>query len=89
MFALYAGDATAEEASGAAMFGAVCRELERRTNRLTGQDFWYIDAYAGFPLTAAVAIDQAPDLTAGNVVAGTFVMVASDAAVEVEVTQPR
>lgn len=59
MFALYAGDATAEEANGAAMFGAVCRELERRTNRLTGQDFWYIDADAGFPLTAAVAIDQA------------------------------
>ncbi|WGT46209.1 hypothetical protein [Tessaracoccus lacteus] len=89
MFALYAGDATAEEANGAAMFGAVCRELERRSNRLTGQDFWYIDADAGFPLTAAVSIDQAPDLTAGNVVAGTFVMVASDAAVEVEVTQPR
>ncbi len=43
----------------------------------------------GIPAHSCGRYRSGPDLTAGNVVAGTFVMVASDAAVEVEVTQPR
>ncbi|MDO4887792.1 MAG: hypothetical protein Q3979_03680 [Actinomycetaceae bacterium] len=70
LFALAAGDATAEEANPIAVFKAICGRVEALTNRLTGRQWYRVDADCGFPCTLALPIDVKTAPREGSVVDG-------------------
>lgn len=70
LFALYGGDATAEEASSISIFVAICEEVEKVRNHLTGRQWYRIKANCGFSCTLALPIDASPAPHVGSVVDG-------------------
>lgn len=74
LFALYGGQATAEEASPLSTFKAVCREVAVATNHLTGRAWYRIEADCAFPVTLALPIDMTPAPRVGSVVDGEVIL---------------
>lgn len=70
LFALYAGDASAQEASPISMFKAVVKEVHVVTNQLTGIKWYRAVADCGFDCVLALPIDQTPPPRPGSVVEG-------------------
>ncbi|MDU0347679.1 hypothetical protein [Actinomyces sp. MRS3W] len=70
LFALYAGDATAEEASPVSMFKAVVKHVNVVTNRLTGVQWYRALADCGFECALALPMDTTPAPRVGSVVDG-------------------
>ncbi|MBE6482144.1 MAG: hypothetical protein E7Z94_07190 [Actinomyces ruminicola] len=70
LFALYGGEAGPEDASPIGMLKAVCNEVAVVTNRLTGNQWYKVNADCGFPITLGLPIDTAPVPHPGSVVDG-------------------
>ncbi len=54
-----------------------CRRADPRTNELTGQQFWAIEADGVIPLLLALPSDISPMPTAGDMISGRFIMTVS------------
>ncbi|VEI14061.1 hypothetical protein [Trueperella bialowiezensis] len=70
LFAVYGGDATAEEASAISMFKAVCKDVEIVVNQLTGKQWYRIHADCSIPVTLALPITTTPAPKVGSIVDG-------------------
>ncbi|QHO91386.1 hypothetical protein CWT12_08775 [Actinomyces sp. 432] len=70
LFALYGGEAGPEDASPIGMLKAVCNEVTIVTNRLTGNQWYKVNADCGFPITLGLPIDTTPAPQPGSVVDG-------------------
>ena len=70
LFALHAGDASAEDINSLAAFVAVCDQVETVTNHVTGQEWYRIKADCGFSCTLALPIDAPTAPRTGSVVDG-------------------
>lgn len=70
LFAVYGGQATAEEASAISMFKAVCEDVEIVVNRLTGTQWYRIQADCSIPVTLALPISTTPTPKVGSIVDG-------------------
>lgn len=77
LFGLYGGQVSVAEANAAAMFTAICEEVETVTNRLTGMEWYKIVADCGFRCTLALPISIEPAPKPGSVVEGRVVLTGS------------
>lgn len=70
LFALQSGEAQPVDASPISMFKAVCGEVRVVTNKLTGKQWYQVDADCGVPVTLALPIGIMPAPHPGSVVDG-------------------
>ncbi|RAX23501.1 MULTISPECIES: hypothetical protein [unclassified Actinomyces] len=70
LFALYSGEAGPEDVSPIGMLKAVCNEVTIVTNRLTGNQWYKVNADCGFPITLGLPIGTTPAPHPGSVVDG-------------------
>ncbi len=77
LFALYSGTNKPEEANSATWFKGTISEVELKTNALTGQQWYRVEANCSFPIVLAIPGDIDPAPVPGGVIDGSVMLLGS------------